>query len=276
MSRATLDPSGDRFRFGENWQSFLGAVSDEAIAEAERGLTRLFPAGEIRGSRFLDIGSGSGLSALAACRLGAASVDAIDIDAQSVAATETLLAKFVPGGGWSVRRESVLDPLPERSRGYDIVYSWGVLHHTGAMWQAVAGAAGMVAPRGLLAVALYRRTPLCAIWRREKRFYARSGPTAQAMVRGLYKALYCAGLLATGRGPARYIAGYKSARGMDWGHDVHDWLGGYPYESTDPTSVLGHLASLGFAPRQMFEHGAAAFGLFGSHCDEYVLRRDAA
>ena len=60
---------------------------------------------------------------------------------------------------------------------------------------------------------------------------------------------------------------------MDWHHDVHDWLGGYPYESTDPASVLAYLKALGFAPRQVFEHPAAAFGLFGSHCDEYVATR---
>jgi 2-polyprenyl-3-methyl-5-hydroxy-6-metoxy-1,4-benzoquinol methylase len=269
------EPADGRFRFGENWQSFVGTVTEETVAEAERGLLRLFPDGEIRGSRFFDIGCGSGLSSLAACRLGAAQVDAIDIDPQSVAATTALLGKFHPQGGWSVRQQSAFDLTPGARGGYDIVYSWGVLHHTGAMWRAIDAAAAMVAPAGQLAMALYRRTPLCPLWRVEKRFYASAGPTGQAAVRKVYKTIYRVALIATGRNPASYITGYKSARGMDWHHDVHDWLGGYPYESTDPTHVAAHLAALGFACRRIFAHRAAVFGLFGSHCDEYVAMRGA-
>jgi 2-polyprenyl-6-hydroxyphenyl methylase/3-demethylubiquinone-9 3-methyltransferase len=270
------EPAPIRFRFGENWQSFVRTVDEAAIAEAEQGLLRLFPEGEIRGSRFLDIGCGSGLSALAACRLGAEAVDAVDLDPQSVAATTALLGAFHPQGGWSVRQQSVFDLTAAKGGLYDIVYSWGVLHHTGHMGRAIDAAAAMAGPAGQLAIALYRRTPLCPLWRFEKRFYAHAGPVAQAVVRGLYKLVYRAGLAATGRNPARYIAGYKSARGMDWHHDVHDWLGGYPYESTDPTVVGAQLARLGFTLRRVFEHKAAALGFFGSHCDEYVAVREAA
>ncbi|HVH77784.1 MAG TPA: class I SAM-dependent methyltransferase [Stellaceae bacterium] len=272
-ARGLKTPSAAQFAFGENWKSFLATVGDASIAEAENGLRRLFPGDEIRGSRFLDLGSGSGLSALAACRLGAAHVEAIDADPKSVAATSALLAKFAPGGNWSARCEDILHSLEGRSQTHDIVYSWGVLHHTGAMWRALDRAASLVAPGGHLAIALYRRTPFCAIWRLEKRCYAKSGPACRKAMRALYKAIFCAGLIATGRSPARYIAAYKSARGMDWHHDVQDWLGGYPYESTDPTSVITYLRELGFAPLLMFERPATAFGLFGSHCDEYVLRR---
>jgi SAM-dependent methyltransferase len=266
------DAASDRFAFGRNWQSFLDTVTCETIAEAERGLVRLFPDGEIRGARFLDIGSGSGLSALAACRLGAASVDAIDADPDSVAASTALLSRFAADGHWSVRQASALEP-PEDLGGYDIVYSWGVLHHTGAMWTALERAAALVAADGRLAVSLYRRTPLCGVWRAEKRLYARSGAGFQTAIRGLYKTVFCAGLVVGGRNPRRYIAGYRSARGMDWHHDVHDWLGGYPYESTEPAQVVARLRALGFEPCLVFEHPAAALGLFGSHCDEYVAIR---
>ncbi|MGH7035822.1 MAG: class I SAM-dependent methyltransferase [Stellaceae bacterium] len=269
-----LDPRGDgRFRFGENWQSFLDTITDEAIAEAERGMNRLFPNGEIRGASLLDIGSGSGLSALAACRLGARVVDAIDIDPQSVAATEAVLSKFVHGSKWSVQRQDLFEVPSEQPQAYDIVYSWGVLHHTEAMWNAVDRAAAMVRPQGHLAIALYHRTPLCPLWRLEKRFYAQAGEKAQTAIRSLYKALYRSALLATLRNPNRYIAAYRSARGMDWHHDVHDWLGGYPYDSTNSAAVVAHLKELRFVPQQIFEHEAPAFGLFGSHCDEYVFRR---
>lgn len=261
------------FRFGENWQSFVATVGPDKIAAAEEGLRRLFPANEIRGSRFLDIGCGSGLSALAAYRLGAASVEAIDRDAASVAATTALFAKFAPDCPRSVRQASVFDLAPERLGTYDIVHSWGVLHHTGDLWAAFERACAMVGDRGRLAVALYRRTRLCRLWALEKRFYAQAGPAPQAIVRAIYKAAYCAGLIATGRNPARYIAGYRSARGMDWHHDVHDWLGGHPYQSTDPAAVAAFLARSGFAIERVFARAPASGGMLGTHCDEYVASR---
>jgi len=262
-----------RFRFGENWQSFVSTVDQDKILAAEEGLLRLLPRETIVGRSFLDIGCGSGLSALAACRLGARVVEAIDVDAQSVAAAEALLQKFAARGAWNVRQGSVFDLAPERLGTYDIVYSWGVLHHTGDLWQAMARAADMTAPRGRLAVALYRRTPLCGFWRFEKRLYAGAGPTSQRAARALYKTVFAAGLLATGRSLRRYAAEYRSARGMDWHHDVHDWLGGYPYESTDPAAVEAFLRGRGFALERVIEHKAVAGGLFGSHCDEYVAVR---
>jgi 2-polyprenyl-6-hydroxyphenyl methylase/3-demethylubiquinone-9 3-methyltransferase len=261
------------FRFGENWQSFVATVDDDRIAAAEAGLLRLLPAAALRGSRFLDIGCGSGLSALAAGRLGAAAVDAIDADPASVEAARALLGKFAVGYAWSVEPASVFDLSPERRGTYDIVYSWGVLHHTGDLWRAVDCACAMVRPGGRLAVALYRRTPLCGFWTWEKRLYAGAGPATQRAIAALYKVAYRAGLIATGRNPAAYIARYRSDRGMDWRHDVHDWLGGYPYESTDPTTVERVLREHGFALERVFEHRAAAGGLFGSHCDEYVAVR---
>ncbi len=265
--------SSVRFRFGENWQSFVATVDEQKIAGAEQALLRLFPGDEIRATRFLDIGCGSGLSALAAFRLGASSVEAVDFDAASVAATNALFAKFAPEAKRSVRQASVFDLSPDRSGAFDIVYSWGVLHHTGDMWGALDRACGLAGDRGRLAVALYRRTPFCGFWAREKRFYAQAGPAAQTTIRSLYKAAYCAGVLATGRNPAHYIAGYRTARGMDWHHDVHDWLGGYPYQSADPAAVAAFLRQRGFAVERTFAHAPIAFGIFGSHCDEYVAGR---
>ena len=261
------------FRFGENWRSFLSTMNPDRIAEAERGLKRLFPDVDLTHCRFLDIGCGSGLSMLAAHRLGA-TVQGIDLDPDSIGTTRILLGKYTSAHDWSVAEKSVFDLNPERDGRYDIVYSWGALHHTGSMWIALERAAAMVAPHGRLAVALYRRTPLCTLWRLEKRFYARAPTSVQAAVRVFYKGCYLAALMATGRSPRRYLANYKSARGMDWSHDVHDWLGGYPYESTEPTAVVIFLKRLGLSVEHIFEHQAAANGLFGTHCDEYVAIRD--
>ena len=273
MSDINLRSVEAHFSFGENWKSFSGTIDDRAIAHAEIGLRKLFPNGGLQGCRFLDIGCGSGLSMLAARRLGAAIVDGVDIDPTSVETARALLAKYLPQGGWNANVASVFDLVPTPAHQYDIVHSWGVLHHTGDLVAALAKAATMVPRHGRLALGLYRRTPLCWAWRLEKRFYRSSGPHVQAALRAAYKFLYCSGLALTGRGPGKYISSYRSSRGMSWHHDVHDWLGGYPYESVGPREVRDHLERLGLAVTAVFEKPAAVFGLFGSHCDEFVAVR---
>lgn len=258
------------FRFGENWTSFLTTISDESVARAMAGLTQLIPSGDIAGHSFLDIGCGSGLPALAALRLGASRVVGIDADPQSATAATALLKARAAGANWSIEHKSIF-ALPADPR-WDVVYSWGVLHHTGNMWAAVERAAAQVAPGGILAIALYRRTPLCAAWVVEKRLYSRAPAAGQACMRALFKSLYLAGVMAGGRNPWRYIKDYH-ARGMDWHHDVHDWLGGYPYESTTPDEVVSFLTERGFKLERSFTHPAPAAGLFGSHCDEFVARK---
>lgn len=277
MTKQTKDlkAADSHFEFGENWKSFVATVTSTSIVEAKAGLGRLFPDGELANASFFDIGCGSGLSMLAAKELGAATVRGIDIDPSSVQASRMLLSKYLPDGGWSTDVKSVFDLRPAQDGLHDVVYSWGVLHHTGDMWTAIESAAALVKPSGHLAIALYRKTPLCDLWRLEKRLYSASGKSGQAIIQGVYKTLYRAGLLATGRSPAAYIKSYKSARGMDWHHDVHDWLGGYPYESVTPREVTDRLGKLGFEKLRVFEKPAAAIGFFGSHCDEFVAVRRA-
>ncbi len=265
-----------RFGFGRNWKSFVSTVGEESIAEAAKGLLRLFPNGELTGRRLLDIGCGSGLSMLAAFRLGAASVHGIDLDQESVEAAQTLLSRHATGRDWTVRRLSVLDADPATHGSHDIVYSWGVLHHTGALWKAMDRAAALVAPGGRFAFALYRRTPLCGLWTIEKRLYASAPAICQSTAAAAYKATFFLALVAAGRNPRRYVAEYRGARGMDWHHDVHDWLGGYPYESTEPGEVAAFLSRHGFTLERQFDRPPIASGLFGSHCDEYVALRASA
>jgi 2-polyprenyl-6-hydroxyphenyl methylase/3-demethylubiquinone-9 3-methyltransferase len=143
------------------------------------------------------------------------------------------------------------------------------------MWTAVGNAAGLVRPGGMLAIALYRKTPLCGLWTIEKRIYKSASPAVQASFRAVYRAAYFAGLLATGRSPRQYLRSYQTERGMDWSHDVHDWMGGYPYESVTPEQVKHRLQALGLSMVRSFEKPAAALGLFGSHCDEFVAVRPA-
>jgi SAM-dependent methyltransferase len=268
MADAT-DPS-THFEFGRNWAAFAGQIGEHAIAEAERGFARLILPEEVEGQRVLDIGCGSGLHSLAALRLGAKEVMAIDIDPDSVETTRRTLSRFAPDKQWTAELRSVFDLAPPPR--YDIVYSWGVLHHTGDMRRAIRAAAALVEPGGLFGVALYRKTPLCAVWSLEKRLYT----ACPAPIRRVLERLYTVGLRGAyrlqGRDFDAYVRDYVSSRGMDFQTDVRDWLGGYPYESIAPEEVARLADALGFDQVRSFCE-RPGWGVFGTGCDEYVFRR---
>ena len=134
------------------------------------------------------------------------------------------------------------------ARSYDIVYSWGVLHHTGAMWRALEHVTTFVRPGGLLAVAIYRRSPACGFWQKEKRLYSSAPPPVRLFIRSLYKAAYLSAIAASGRNPFGYVFNYHNrTRGMSFHHDIHDWLGGYPYESASPEEIVGFMNKHGLS-----------------------------
>jgi 2-polyprenyl-6-hydroxyphenyl methylase/3-demethylubiquinone-9 3-methyltransferase len=262
------------FAFGENWQSFAKLLDDRRIIEAETGMRRLFPEGELRGAKFLDIGCGSGLSSLAAARLGAAEIEGVDIDANSVAATQETLARYAPSCRRHVSVRSVFDFEREPGARFDVVYSWGVLHHTGDMWRAIRIAASLVKPGGHLAIAIYRKTPLCGFWTREKTFYSKAPGPVQAAIRAVYKSVLALREWRHGRKLSTLVQEYHSSRGMDWSHDVHDWLGGYPYESASAESIRSFLGGQGLDVIREFSEPPGN-GITGSGCDEFVAVRRA-
>jgi 2-polyprenyl-6-hydroxyphenyl methylase/3-demethylubiquinone-9 3-methyltransferase len=273
MGSAAADEARARqFAFGDNWASYASLVDEERLAEAERGLVRLLGPDRLRGQSLLDIGCGSGLHAAAAARLQPARVVAVDLDPRSVETTEAMLGRHAPQLVADVHLASVFDLDPALIGHFDVVYSWGVLHHTGAMLAALKRAAELVAPGGLFAFALYRRTRLCGLWRHEKRWYAAASPRAQAAARWVYVTALRTAFFATGRDFKAHVANYKKGRGMDFEHDVHDWMGGYPYESISAGEVDTIMRGLGFAHVRSFTR-PMSLGLFGSGCDEYVYRR---
>jgi 2-polyprenyl-6-hydroxyphenyl methylase/3-demethylubiquinone-9 3-methyltransferase len=241
-------------------------------------LRRLLGDGALNGRRFLDVGCGSGVHSVAALKLGAQAVFAFDVDAESVAAAREVLERYAgTTGAWQVEQADLFELDPGEVGLFDVVYAWGVLHHTGRLWDAVRHTAGFVTPGGLLAMALYRRTWLCPLWRLEKSFYARSAAGVQAAVRGIYLGCFFARLLVTGRSPWRYVRSYSRNRGMDFYRDIHDWLGGWPYESTTAAEVESAMRELGFVRVRSFVRSGRFFGkdlgLFGSGCDGYVYAR---
>jgi hypothetical protein len=154
------------------------------------------------------------------------------------------------------------------------VYSWGVLHHTGAMYDAIRNAASCVNRGGLFVFALYRKTRLCRWWTIEKRWYAKASPPAQKFARSIFVSLLRFRFLTKGQSFEEYVKNYRDARGMHFTNDVHDWMGGYPYESIAPAQVANLMHEL------KFKHIRSnvkpyALGFFGSGCDEYVYQRAA-
>jgi 2-polyprenyl-3-methyl-5-hydroxy-6-metoxy-1,4-benzoquinol methylase len=229
------------FGFGENWARFLVSLSDEQIEYATRSVSDLVGR-DLRDKTLVDIGSGSGLFSLAARRLGAR-VHSFDYDPRSVACTQELRRRFFPHeDGWTIDQGSVLDERYLATLGrYDIVYSWGVLHHTGNMWLAIANAAGLVRAGGLFIIGIYnfrggRRGT--ATWAKLKRWYCGAPRWQREAWENTYAAWKLTRMVAVGRNPLRMIRDYRGPRGMSWRRDVTDWLGGYPYEAATPGEIL--------------------------------------
>ena len=272
MADMTLTDRDSHFEFGANWQSYIGSVDRARIDAAIAGLARLVPAQDLAGKTFLDIGCGSGLHSLAALLMGAARVEAIDIDENSAAAARALLTQLAPRPDWRVQIASVFDAPPAALGVFDVVYSWGVLHHTGDMWRAIGDAARFVRPGGLFCLAIYTATPSDAFWKLEKRLYARAPSPLQWVVRQLYMGALLAAKALTGKNPVAHVRDYPKNRGMNFSHDAHDWLGGYPYETASAEEMRERVAALGFEELRSFPLPKTA-GLFGSGCNEFVFRK---
>jgi 2-polyprenyl-6-hydroxyphenyl methylase/3-demethylubiquinone-9 3-methyltransferase len=260
MTEQQLAKTERRFRFGANWRRFLSVLNDERIAEAEMSLGAMLEVDTLSGKSFLDIGSGSGLFSLAARRLGAR-VYSFDYDPESVACTQELKRRyFAADADWTIERGSVLDQdYIERLGQFDIVYSWGVLHHTGAMWQALENARLPVAVGGRLFIAIYNdQEKKSRLWLGVKRFYC-SGATGRLLVPAIFIPYFIVGGLAKdllrGRSPAARYTEYKKSRGMSIVHDWIDWLGGYPFEVARPEEIFSFYRARGFTLEKMMTCG---------------------
>jgi len=262
-----------RFEFGKNWAGFLETINEAHIREAELSLKQALQVQDLAQKSFLDIGSGSGLFSLAARRLGAR-VHSFDYDPNSVACTRTIRERFSPGDDrWTVERGSALEEEYINSLGqFDVVYSFGVLHHTGNLWRALDLAARPVRVGGCLFVSIYNdQGRISRWWTRVKVVYNRLPRGLRFLVLlpsfvGIWGLIFLRDILRLN--PFKTWRGYNANRGMSAWHDLVDWVGGYPFEVAKPEAVFQFYRARGFR----LEGLSTCAG--GSGCNQFLFLRE--
>jgi SAM-dependent methyltransferase len=231
------------FEFGKNWKSYISESNlSEILEQSKNSLRSFLPPDAIKGKSFLDFGCGSGIHSLAALRLGASRVVSVDIDIDSVECSRSLKHNANDAKRWEIREGSLLDQSLIADLGtFDIVYCWGVAHHTGDMYRALDNLYKLVKPGGLLFVALYNKVE--GFWGSEKwckikKFYNESGPFEKKIMESGYISYHLFRLLIRGNNPFTYFKNFRKKRGMSWKHDLIDWLGGYPYDYASTQEIF--------------------------------------
>jgi len=260
------------FSFGENWRDYLSSVSDSEIASAMRDICNrleIDPTSEkahdpLAGKSVIDIGSGSGIHSFAFHGLGVERLTSVDLDPHSVTATESMWERAGKPDNWQVTHGSILNrDFVASLETYDIVYSWGVLHHTGAMWEAIDHAMQLVKPDGQLWIAIYAKGPRYAKDLALKQKYNAASDTGkQWMVR---KWILQDMFRRAKRFKNPFVWSGKSRRGMNKYHDLIDWLGGLPYEVANADEITKFALARGFVMEsiQVANQGG---------CSDFVLR----
>lgn len=261
----------ERFGFGQNWKEYLQLFSEERLQEAEKSLKEKLGCKDLKGLTFLDVGCGSGLFSLAAYRMGA-QVTSFDYDENSVACSEFLKKKFsIPSEKWKIFQGSVLDEVLIKKLGkFDIVYSWGVLHHTGKMRKAFDLVSTLVKEKGTLFISIYNDQGLeSKVWKKLKKLYVTSGSVVRFFVfmYTFFRNWTITLILDTirFRRPLKSWKSYGENRGMSPFYDLIDWAGGYPFEVAKPEEVFHYFHEKGFNLEKLKTCGG------GLGCNEFVF-----
>lgn len=267
--------SGRRYTFGQNWIDFIKKSQNEHTLEvSQRCLTSLLAKAGLRslhGLSFLDIGSGSGVHSAAALSLGPTKLLAIDYDPRSVECTSNLLYELsFEDTNWTCQEADILNPV-SISQKFDVVYSWGVLHHTGNVRLALANSSNFVQSNGFFIISLYYPTYFDWFWKLEKKLFSSSPSFVQRSIILLWVSLRRCSYFIKRKSFPEMRRQYSKNRGMDYFTDLYDWFGGYPYETISPQQCIKLMSSLGFKVLYSQDRGSMSHLISG--CNEFVFQR---
>lgn len=258
-----------QFDFGQNWKSFSeNALDNEKVLDAKKHFRELFEGVDFANKNFLDIGFGQGLGLLMAQELGA-NCTGNDINPKC---KEALLASAKKYNNSDIDKISIvigsildkqtISELESCRKKYDIVQSWGVLHHTGNMYKAITNAASFVESKGYFTIAIYKKHWTSVPWKLIKWFYCKSPSFVKfLLVWSILPLKWLGAFITTGKNPA------VKDRGMNYYHDIVDWVGGYPYEYATKEEINDYVAKLGFTLVKFIE----VPGFTG--CNQFVFQK---
>lgn len=218
------------FSFGQNWKNFSKTIDAQVLERATEDIREWFSLEGIQNKRVLDIGSGSGIHSYAFWKLGASEVVSFDYDFKSVEATDSIWKKCRQPSNWKVLKGSILDKAFIESLGqFDIVYSWGVLHHTGQMWEAIKNAISIpIKEDSKIMISIYQDKKNYERDLSLKMNYNKAGFIKKKYI--VLKQIYMLMSRRRRKGLNPFTWNEKKERGMNEYHDLIDWLGGLPYE----------------------------------------------
>ena len=260
-----------QFNFGQNWKEFSAhALTEEKMAAARIDFSNLLHE-DLTSKTFLDIGFGQGMSLLLATESNAKTFGC-DINPICKEVLEhnkstyfkPLTEKQIPVVVGSILDKPVVEEIKKMTPDgkFDIVHSWGVLHHTGNMTLAIENAASLVKENGTLVLALYNRHWTSPTWLFIKWLYCKSPKFLQQLMIWLfYPIIWLAKFMVTGKNPK------QQQRGMDFFYNIIDWVGGYPYEYETVEETKNRMKKMGFECLKAIQAEVP------TGCNEFVFRR---